>query len=177
MKLKTINLNKLLLIILASIFTGIVYNAISPKGIEFIRHEKKIENASQNDLAEILKNDSEGTINTSDSKILKISSDQAYHIFKDSTALFIDARDQWEFAEGHIPNATNIAEYKFEPDLPIVKSLNKKISYVLYCGDDDCEVSMRLAAEMQKLGFEKLLVFEGGWREWINANYPVEKDN
>lgn len=173
MELKPINIKKMLLIVFSAAAVGMIYNSISPDGIEFIRHKKNLKNASEPDLTEI---NSKTGIKRSDFSILKISLQQAYQIFRDSSSLFIDARDRWEFADGHIPNSINLAEYKFEPASPIVKSLDKNAGYVIYCGGDDCEVSLRLAEEMEKIGFNKLFVFEGGWKEWVNANYPVESD-
>lgn len=88
--------------------------------------------------------------------------------------LFIDARDKWDFADGHIESAINIPEYDFENYTDKVSELDKGKTYVLYCGGDDCDVSQRLSKKMAPFGFKELLVYVGGWDEWQQAGMPVD---
>ncbi|MFA3781929.1 rhodanese-like domain-containing protein [Melioribacteraceae bacterium 4301-Me] len=170
MKLVNVDKKKFFLIILVSVITGLIYNWLSPDGLSLIRIQNSLRSLSNANA------DLNSLINSNKNFILKISLKQAYKIYQDSICLFIDARDRWEYAKGHIPNAVNIAEYKFEPSMPLIKSLNKNVCYVIYCGGNDCEVSLRLATEMSKIGFAKLFVFEGGWNDWLKANYPIESE-
>jgi len=89
--------------------------------------------------------------------------------------LFVDARAVEYFNEGHIPRA--IAD----DDVDVLASeIESKIgeteSFVVYCSDDDCGSSEDLAYELQDLGFMNIFVFKGGWKEWTEANFPVERN-
>ncbi len=89
--------------------------------------------------------------------------------------MFIDARDQWDFADGHIPGAINIPEYDFETDNITTASLDKQKRYIVYCHGTDCDVALRLAKELRKINFTNLLIFSGGWNAWIKAGHEIEK--
>jgi len=95
-------------------------------------------------------------------------------LYNSGRALFVDARDKWDFAEGHIKNAVNIPEYSFDKSNPILKTIPKNKTIITYCGGDDCEMSEKLAEYLFELGYEKVFVFFGGWNEWQAANYPTE---
>jgi rhodanese-related sulfurtransferase len=96
-------------------------------------------------------------------------------VFNNNSAIFIDARDQWEYSDGHISGAINIPEYNFSVDEKIIKTISRDALIVVYCDGDDCDTSKRLANELTKLGFEKCYIFLGGFYEWKEASLPVEK--
>ncbi len=108
------------------------------------------------------------------SKPAFIKLNQALKLYNSGRALFVDARDKWDFAEGHIDRAINIPEYSFDKNNPILKTIPKNKTLVTYCGGDDCEMSEKLAEYLFELGYKKVFVFFGGWREWQTANYPIE---
>lgn len=165
--MKKLILKRILKIVGISVFIGILYNSFGSKGLPLIREKTELQTASDSLLSGLVKNNSEGTI-------LNIAIDQAYSLHLNKTAIFIDARDQWDFAEGHILDAINVPEFSFELDNQFVGSLDKEYLYVIYCGSDDCEISERLAQKLQKIGFTKLAVFKAGWETWLNAGYDVE---
>jgi rhodanese-related sulfurtransferase len=164
MILTKINIKYILILVMSSVLMGFIYNSVSPSGISLIYSEKEYK--SYNDV-------SNGASESVNSPLL-IDLDKAVDFFSNNT-VFIDARDQWDFAESHIKNALNIPEYKFDPRDKILESMNKSASYVIYCGGDDCDISKRLADELSKLGFKNLYVYEGGFKQWQELNLPVEK--
>jgi rhodanese-related sulfurtransferase len=165
------NKKNLSLIILISVITGFLYNFLSKDGLPLIRKEIQIEYVSDSTFNSF----HNGTEN-GDLAIKGLNLDQTYKLYTNRMAVFIDARDQWEYGEIHIAGSINIPEFSFEPDDPSVTDLSKDQLYVIYCDGDDCDVSKRLAAELTKIGFKKVYVFLGGIYEWIDAGYPTEGD-
>jgi rhodanese-related sulfurtransferase len=98
---------------------------------------------------------------------------QAYKLYKSVNVLFIDARDKWEFADGHIAGAINIPEYNFDNNNPVLKTIPRDKTIVSYCDGDDCEMSVKLADNLFKLGYIKVYIFFGGWKEWKKAGYDI----
>ena len=95
----------------------------------------------------------------------------------DQGAVFIDARDASTFYEGHIKNSLNIPWESLSDDEII--TLSEQILYdqivITYCSGGDCTLSLDLADFMfDELGYEKVLVFEGGYPKWLEKGYPVE---
>ncbi|MFH0733672.1 MAG: rhodanese-like domain-containing protein [bacterium] len=148
-------------IAILSIFMAFLYNYISPKGLSILP-QNPIGKDEINKLESNKKN-----------KINVISVEMAKKFFDENNAVFIDSRDPWEFSEGHIFNAINIPEFSFSPYLPIVKSLDKNATYIIYCSSSDCELSRKLASRLKDSGYTKLIVFSGGWEAWLNARFPI----
>lgn len=172
--LKEINYKIIFVLILTSLLFGIIFNALSNESLDIIRKETELSYASVKDSANDLSEEVTVTENeTIEPYLLKI--DDAYNLYSSGKIIFIDARDQWDFNDGHIKDAINIPEYKFEIEMPIVKALNKNFKYIVYCGDVECDVSKRLAIELSKIGFKNIMILEGGWTKWIENNYPAEK--
>ena len=104
--------------------------------------------------------------------IREISIDIAKDLF-DQNMLFVDARTEEYYKEGHIPKAV----CNDNLDLLITK-MEKHISiddgFIVYCSDDDCGSSEELAYSLQEQGFSNIYVFKGGWKQWIDNNLPME---
>ena len=96
-------------------------------------------------------------------------------MYNNSEAVFVDARDRWDFNEGHIPGALNIEEYNFEEYLPEVLKFAKNKNYIVYCDGDDCDTSERLAFKLVELGFTRVYVYEEGWKNWTSKGFDIEK--
>ncbi|MDP6577575.1 MAG: rhodanese-like domain-containing protein [Candidatus Marinimicrobia bacterium] len=92
--------------------------------------------------------------------------------FYDRGVLFIDARDDKEFREGHIAGS------KLAPANPgeILRWATEDDPVVTYCSGGECDLSMNLANELmgEDWGFARVFVFDGGLPQWIEAGYPVE---
>lgn len=189
-------------IIILSSAIGLIYNALNFKGIELIRKPKEVAWASdslfQNSDSTIIKSSTNSDVQSqkkqidssvikpiknkeiianydSSTKIIKpvfIKAEQAYKLYKQGKTLFVDARDKWDFADGHIKGAINIPEYSFDKSNPILKTIPKGKIIVTYCGGDDCEMSEKLGDYLFELGYKNVFIFFGGWKEWQAANYP-----
>jgi rhodanese-related sulfurtransferase len=97
--------------------------------------------------------------------------------FKEGIVVFIDARDEKHYLEGHIPGAYEFDSYhpekKFDTILPLCQ-IAKQI--VVYCNGGDCDDSVSAAIFLRNVGIAntKLFVYGGGITEWKDRHLPIE---
>ena len=145
-------------IIICSIIIGMSFNYFRTNGIPII--SKPINGFSNNyQIAEF-------AIEIIDLEIAK-------KFFSDNI-LFIDARDDISFLEGHITGAISSIPYD---DLVDNIFINQGFSepIVIYCDDEECGLSEELGYQLQAEGFSKIYVFSGGWNQWSMAKLSIEK--
>lgn len=99
-------------------------------------------------------------------KAKAISYAQVKKLLSDPTVMVIDARNEHEFAEGHLPKARNIFAMEFEQYIPELIGMNKDIRIIVYCGGGQCELSHELSNNLIGLGFKKVYIYLGGWDDW-----------
>ena len=99
-------------------------------------------------------------------KAKAISYAQVKKLLTDPTVMVIDARNEHEFAEGHLPKARNIFAMEFEQYIPELIGMNKDIRIIVYCGGGQCELSHELSNNLIGLGFKKVYIYLGGWDDW-----------
>lgn len=107
-----------------------------------------------------------------------LAAGDAFSIFKEKSALFIDARGPDEFAAGHIPGAINVP-YDSVSAPKYAKALSQIASddrMVVYCNTHLCIVSRSGAEGMVFNGFTRVIIAEGFWR-WEEMGLPVERDS
>jgi len=97
--------------------------------------------------------------------------------FKQNIVVFIDARDEQHYREGHIPGAYEFDPYHpekyFDAVLPACKAAEQ---IVVYCNGGDCDDSETAAILLRDVGIasQKLLVYGGGITEWTASGLPTE---
>ena len=97
--------------------------------------------------------------------------------FKQNGIVFIDARDESHYQEGHIPGAYEFDLYHpdkyFTAIFPICQAAEQ---IVVYCNGVDCDDSETAAILLRNVGIanQKLFVYGGGITEWTNNSLPVE---
>ena len=145
-------------ILIFSIVISLASNLLRPKSIPFLHKELG--------QAESISIDSDKPF------LLTVSLDQAKEFYEKNT-LFLDARDESYYNNGHIKGAIkNIFFMELVFNIEAIQS--KQEPLVIYCGDPGCGDSEDLAYTLQDAGFSKLYVFKGGWLEWSAANYPSD---
>lgn len=168
------------IILFASIVLGFIANAVSPKGVPLIADysgrfaidtSKTVEKIDLNKRGKLNKGGFYEPVN--------ITLEAAKQLFDDN-ALFIDGREDSEFKEGHIKGAKNIPYKSFlestnDQKLETMKNIGKEKIIVSYCSSDSCEISIDNAYEMAKIGYNDVKIFLGGYKEWKNKDYPIEK--
>lgn len=84
----------------------------------------------------------------------------------------IDVRTPEEVAEGHLAGSLNI-NFLGENFSQEIEALNKNKTYLLYCRSG--ARTRKAADQMQKAGFKKIYMLEGGITSWNEAGKPIEK--
>lgn len=91
--------------------------------------------------------------------------------------ILVDARGEHEFQEGHIPGAINIPYEKFVDYYEnLMDYVPMDANVVCYCRSVTCDLSDNLAQELRLAGYERVLLFRGGWEDWTKAGYPVKTE-
>ena len=153
--------NQVIFFVVISIFLSFSSNLVRKDSIPLLA--KKLEITEDIDL------------DSDESTLLAISLDKAKDFFENGV-LFIDARDEVYYNDGHIKNAMKNV-FLMELIFNIEEKQTKEDPIVVYCGDPGCGDSEDLAYDLQNEGFKKLFVFKGGWLEWSAAYYPSERFN
>lgn len=99
-------------------------------------------------------------------KAKAINYSQVKKLMVDPSVMILDARNEHEFAEGHLPNSRNIFALEFEQYIPELIGMNKDIRIIVYCGGGQCELSHELSNNLIGLGFKKIYIYLGGWEDW-----------
>jgi len=107
---------------------------------------------------------------------------QVQQLFRDprlqqGVLVFVDARDEQLYREGHIPGAWEFDPYRPEKYFPAVFPLCQAAEQiVVYCNGGDCDDSESAALTLRDVGIatNKLFIYIGGLTEWATNGLPVE---
>ena len=78
------------------------------------------------------------------------------------------------FADAHLPGALNIPPDQVDRLAPrLLPDLGVEI--VVYCSGT-CQNSHVTARRLRDLGYERVIVYDGGKEDWIEHGLPVERD-
>jgi rhodanese-related sulfurtransferase len=92
--------------------------------------------------------------------------------------VFVDARDNGQYEQGHIPGAYLFNEFHRETYLAtVVPVCQAAEQVVIYCDGGTCDLSINAAKvlrDLPQIGGEKLFVYAGGMAEWTTNGLPVE---
>jgi len=84
----------------------------------------------------------------------------------------IDVREESEYARGRLPGAKHLSKGIIERDIEATYP-DPETVLVLYCGGG---FRSALAADnLQKMGYTRVVSMDGGWREWTEAGFAIEK--
>lgn len=98
---------------------------------------------------------------------ISVSTEQAMTLWREKSALFVDARSAEAYARGHIAGAV-----RYEPG--DTSGLPSEILLVVYCDDALCSLSREAAQALQTQGFTLVAVYEEGLGGWMLGDGPVE---
>lgn len=97
--------------------------------------------------------------------------------FQEGRIVFIDARDEAHYREGHIPGAYEFDPYHPEKYFPTALApCQAAEQIVVYCHGGDCDDSESAALTLRDVGIavKKLFIYGGGITEWTTNGFPVE---
>jgi rhodanese-related sulfurtransferase len=148
-----------------SLILALVVNTFSPRGIALV---------GQWDIAQGVVTASPAAGATGQPQEID-SIALAKAIFDEGEVLFVDARSQKDYANGHIPGAISLPVGQFEER--IGSFLNRyplEQPIVTYCSGRTCEDSHDLARFLSDIGFTNVRIFIDGFQGWEAEGYPVE---
>lgn len=158
-------LKQALLLLVLAISIALVVNQFSPVGIALIGQwdqDKGVISAHAKD--EI--HDSRLVIDNI--KIAKLSYDGG-------KTLFVDARSNDDYNEGHIKGAITLPVGEFDERVGnLLDDYSPDQSIITYCSGRTCEDSHRLAQMLIDLGYENVSIMIDGFPGWKENGYPVE---
>lgn len=84
--------------------------------------------------------------------------------------VLVDARDQIQYAQEHLPGALNIPyiEIRAGGALP---ARNARV--VVYCSDEQCPISQYAYQALERLGYAEVYDLRAGLQGWKEAGYPT----
>jgi rhodanese-related sulfurtransferase len=85
----------------------------------------------------------------------------------------IDVREESEWGRGHLPGAIHLGKGVIERDIEQrVPEAGAKL--ILYCGGG---FRSALAADnLQRMGYTNVESMDGGWKGWLDAGFPTQKE-
>ena len=114
-----------------------------------------------------------------------IKFEQVVEVFDDpATAaganIFVDARNDAAFRNGHIPGAFQVDHYRLADYIePVLEAAQSADKVIVYCNGGQCEDSIFTCKDLIDFDvpFENIYLYEGGWSEWESNGKPVEKSD
>jgi rhodanese-related sulfurtransferase len=167
-----------LLLALSAAVAGL-YNAAAEEPLAWIAKERVLEEA---DVSHLLEEDAplpaqgagEAPPPAAEPNApQRITLEQAHALFAAQKAVFVDAREAHEYADGHIAGALNIPYEHQEDYVHLFEKLEDR-PIVVYCGGAECKESIHLGDNLSEFGYTPVYVFFGGWQEWLAAGRPTE---
>jgi rhodanese-related sulfurtransferase len=86
----------------------------------------------------------------------------------------IDVREDHEWSASHIVGARHIGRGVIERDIETLIPKKDEL-IVLYCGGGFR--SILSAVNLKQMGYSNLISMDGGFRDWRNADFPIETDS
>jgi rhodanese-related sulfurtransferase len=102
----------------------------------------------------------------------KVSILQATQLFNQGRTLFLDVREEAEFAKGHVREARNVPLKQLNDKLGELAKFKAK-TVVVMCATG--VQSSKAAAQLAAAGFETVHIMEGGVTAWQSQNLPMVK--
>lgn len=103
---------------------------------------------------------------------------EASRMYTKGTAVFVDARPENQYAQGHIKDAVSLPwQQVHERFTETVDRLEAAETLICYCDGENCELSHDLALFLADMGFEDTRVLVNGWTVWKEAGLPTQSRN
>ena len=104
----------------------------------------------------------------------EISLADAALLFRSGQAVFIDAREAYEYALGHIEGALSLDPILFGQQFPALREhLEGPRTIITYCDGEFCELSHELAQQLLGMGLQDVRVLKNGWTLWRDQGLPA----
>jgi rhodanese-related sulfurtransferase len=106
-------------------------------------------------------------------KFAIVDTDQLKAMFdKYEKCVLIDARSPQEYKNAHIVNAINIPDKKLEDNMKQLPE-NRNALLIIYCNGVKCGKSLRLAKQLDPLGYTNIMIYSEGMPVWEEKSLPI----
>jgi rhodanese-related sulfurtransferase len=98
--------------------------------------------------------------------------------YLEGLVVFIDARDDSHYSEGHIPGSYPLDRYHPDKNLPAdLTPCENAETVVVYCNGGECEDAEYAALLLEQAGIpnQKVFVYGGGYEDWSAHHLPLEQ--
>ncbi len=108
----------------------------------------------------------------------KLEAEEVKQLVENGEAILIDAREPKEYKLGHLPDAINLLATQFgEYFEEIGDALPREgVKLIVYCQGGVCDESHQVLKHLETLEFQNLYSYPGGWLDWKEKNYPIQKE-
>ncbi|RJQ14768.1 MAG: rhodanese-like domain-containing protein [Nitrospiraceae bacterium] len=104
-----------------------------------------------------------------------ISTADAYKMYKDKKAVFLDCRPKAQYDTERVQGAEIFTADDFINDPSMADKLDKNKSYVLYCNGVKCWRSTAVSVILHDhFGFKNIYWHREGFPDWKKNNHPLE---
>jgi len=162
---------QIIFILVLSFVLGFVTNLVSPNSIPFFGSYRSL-SAGDGPIVP-------PAAEAGDPPFIAI--DVAEMEFSNYNTRFIDSREPAEFECGTIPGSVNIP-FDYLPEEGLEYYVDSALGglpldhpCIIFCSGEECDLSLHLARNMQQIGYTKLSIFFGGYREWEKFGLEVER--
>ena len=115
------------------------------------------------------------SINSNQSGWTTISTDSAFSSFLQEQAAFIDIRPEEDYNTDHIPGAISLPFFPFFKKPDLFQNRDKDTIVILYDLERNSKKVRMLGRQLHSMGFKQVKVLRGGYVEWLDKGYTVEK--
>lgn len=156
---------ELLILLGVSVAVALIVNHLSPKGIPLL--------GNWDPSAGVVSAKSKGEEGANFSIIKDVAI--AKQIFDQGKAVFVDARSEVSFEQGHIAGAVSLPVGRFQEKIQSFSELREPSTpIVTYCSGRTCEDSHTLAGLLAMYGYLDIRIFIDGYPAWKEKGYPSE---
>jgi len=147
--------------------TAFTYNHFSPFGIALFGQWQ----TSNGVVNAISKTDSVNvSIEINHPEIIK-------QIVQSRKRIVLDARPGEFYEEGHLPGALSFPLIDFDDVIgKLLKITDQHSPILIYCSGFECTDSHNFAANLKNMGFIDVKVYSGGFEQWQELGYEIEKN-
>jgi rhodanese-related sulfurtransferase len=157
----------LFLLLFFAVTTAFLFNFFSPFGIAILGQWE----TSKGVVTAISKTDSvEASIEINNPVVIK-------QIVQKKERIILDARPRDIYNQGHLPSALSFPLMDFDDNIgQLLSSINRQSAILVYCSSFECTDSHTFATRLKNLKFIDVKVFSGGFRQWQEMGYEIEKN-
>ena len=157
----------LLFLLFSAVIIALPFNWFSPFGIALMGQWE----TSKGVVTAISKTDSvSASIEINNPVMIK-------QIVQKKEKIILDVRHRESYNQGHLPSALSFPLIEFDDGIgQLLSSINRQSALLVYCSSFECTDSHTFADRLKNLGFIDVKVFSGGFRQWQEMGYEIEKN-